>query len=81
MTHDKIARIPKHQTVTYAHMVVDFCSQKANPHRIQITARGNLINYPGELSMQTADLTTSKLMWSSVLSTEGAKYMCLNTNN
>jgi hypothetical protein len=34
MTHDKIASIPKHQTVTYAHVVVDFCPQKANPHRI-----------------------------------------------
>jgi hypothetical protein len=28
-----------------------------------------------------ADLTTSKLMWNSVLSTEGAKYMCLDIKN
>jgi hypothetical protein len=39
---------------------------------------GNLINYLGELSTCTADITTSKLMWNSVLSTEGAKYMCLD---
>jgi hypothetical protein len=26
---------------------------------------------------KTANLTTSKLMWNSVLSTKGAKYMCL----
>jgi hypothetical protein len=81
VTHDKITHIPKHQTVAYAHVVVDFCLQKAKPHLIRITAGGNLINYPGELSTQTADLTTSKLMWNSVLSTEGAKYMCLNIKN
>jgi hypothetical protein len=31
--------------------------------------------------MQTAHLTTSKLMWNSVLSTEGTKYMCLDIKN
>jgi hypothetical protein len=81
ITHKKIVRIPKHQTVTYTCVVVGFCPQKANPYRIQITAGGNLINYPGELSTQTADLTTSKLMWNSVLSTERAKYMCLDIKN
>jgi hypothetical protein len=49
-----------------------------NPHRIQITAGGNLINYPGELSTRTGDITTSKLMWNSILSMEGVKYMCLD---
>ncbi len=78
MTHDEIARIPKNQTVTYARVVVDFCPQKADPHCIQITTGGNLINYLGKLSTRTTDLTTSKMMWNSVLSTEGAKYMCLN---
>jgi hypothetical protein len=81
MTHDEIQALPKNQTVTYAHVVVDFRPQKADPHRIRITTGGNLINYPGELSTQTADLTTSKLMWNSILSTAGAKYMCLDIKN
>ena len=76
MTRDKIKRIPKNQTVTYyACIIVDFQPQKADPHRIRITAGGNLINYPGKLSTRTADLTTSRLMWNSIHSTEGAKYM------
>ncbi len=58
--------------------MVNFCPQKADPHCIRITAGGNLIKYPCELSTRTPDLTTSKLMWNSVLITEGAKYMCLN---
>ena len=78
MTHAEILLIPADRTITYARAVVDFCPQKADPHRIRITAGGNLINYPGELTTRTANLTTSKLMRNSVLSTEGAKYMCLD---
>ena len=81
MTHAEIPLIPTDRTITYARVVVDFCPQKADLHRICITAGGNLINYPGELTTQTADLTTSKLMWNSVLSTEGAKYICLDIKN
>ena len=81
MTHDEIILIPWTQTIMYARVVVDFHPQKADPHRIRITAGGNLINYPGELSTRTANLTTSKMMWNSVLSTEGAKYMCLDIKN
>ena len=71
MTHAEIPNIPKDRTVTYARVVVDFRPQKEDPHRIRITAGGNLINYPGKLLTWTADITTSKLMWNSVLSTEG----------
>jgi hypothetical protein len=81
MTHDEIKLIPRTQTITYARVAVDFRPQKADPYRIRITAGGNLINYPGELSTRTADLNTSKLMWNSVLSTEGAKFMCLDIKN
>ena len=81
MTHAEILLIPTDHTITYAWVIVNFCLQKADPHRIRITASGNLINYPGELTTRTADLTTSKLMWNSVLSTEGAKYMCLDIKN
>jgi len=62
MTHEDIPNIPKDCTITYARVVVDFRPQKEDPYRIRITAGGNLINYPGELSTRTADLTTSKLM-------------------
>ncbi len=68
-------------TIMYARVVVDFGPQKLDPHRIQITAGGNLIKYPGELTTKTADLTTSKLMWNSILSSEGAKFMCLDIKN
>jgi hypothetical protein len=37
---------------------------------------GNLIDYPGELTTQTADLVTSKILWNSIISTPNAKYTC-----
>ena len=49
MTHKEILLIPADCTSTYAQVVVDFRPQQAAPHRIRITAGGNLINYPGEL--------------------------------
>ncbi len=76
-----IPNIPADRMVTYANDVVDFRPQKEDPHCIRITARGNLINYPGKLTMQTVDITTSKLHWNSMLSTQKAKYKCLDLNN
>ena len=81
MNHKDILHIPNNRTITYAQVVVDFRPQKLDPHQIRITAGGNLINYPGELTTKTADLTTSKLMWNSVLSTKSAKFMCLDIKN
>ena len=57
-----------------------FVHRKKDPHRIQITAGRNLIQYKGKVSMRTADLTMSKLLWNSVLSTCNANNMCLDIN-
>jgi hypothetical protein len=78
MSPQDIPNIPKNRVVTYARVMVDHHPQKADPNHIRITARGNLINYPRELTTWTADITTSKLHWNSVLSTPDAKYMCLD---
>jgi hypothetical protein len=37
-----------------------------------------LIDYDGDASVCTADLDTAKLHWNSVISTENARYMCLD---
>jgi len=44
-------------------------------------AGGNLLTYKGNISNRTADLSKSKLLWNRVLSTDGAKYMCLDIKN
>ena len=40
-----------------------------------------ITDYPGEVTTRTADLTTSKILWNSVLSTEGAKFMTIDIKN
>jgi hypothetical protein len=83
MTHMDIELTPSDCVVTYSGIVVDHRPQKEDPNRIILVAGGNLIKgcYPGKLTMRTADLTTSKLHWNSVLSTQCAKYMCLDIKN
>ena len=82
MDHAQIARMHKEgRRPTYARIVVDFRPQKEDPNRVQITAGGNLIQCPGELTARTADLTTTKIVWNSVISTEGARYACLDVGN
>ena len=81
LTHEEIRCIPADRTVTYARIVVDYRPQKEDKNRVRITVGGNLIDYPYELTTRTADLTTTKLMWNSVISTPGAKYACGDIGN
>jgi len=74
MTHAEIKQAYADKvTFTYAKIVVDFRPQKEDAYRIRITAGGNLLTYKGNVSTRTADLSTSKLLWNSILSTDGAK--------
>ena len=81
MEKEDIKHIPKNRTITYTRIVVDYRKHKADPNRVRITAGGNLINYPHELTTQTADLTTTKVLWNSTISTQNARYMCIGINN
>ena len=82
MDHKQIAKMyAEGRKPTYARIVVDFRLQKADPNRVRITAGGNLIKCPGDLTTRTADLTTSKIIWNSVISTEGARFGCLDVSN
>ena len=82
MTHKEIdvAMTAGHKW-TYVQILVDHQPQKEYPNWIRIAVGNNLITYKGSTLTRTANLTTSKLLWNRVLSTEGAKYMCLNIKN
>ena len=81
MNHDNIRNIPAGKKITYGRIVVDYRSQKDDPNRVRITAGGNLIEYAGEVTTKTADLVTSKVLWNSVVSTELAKFLCIDIKN
>jgi hypothetical protein len=79
MTNGKIMHaLATKKFFTYANPVVDYRPQKDDPHRIRITAGGKLIDYNGDASVRMANLDTAKLHWNSVISTENARYMCLD---
>jgi hypothetical protein len=79
MAHDEIRHaLAAKKIFTHANPVVDCQPQKDDPHRIRITAGGNLIDYDGNASVCMANLDTEKLHWNSVISTENARYMCLD---
>ena len=82
--HDKSGnckRIGSRQKITYANPVVDHRPQKEDPNRIWVTAGRNLIQCELELSVRITDINTAKLYWNSVVSTEDARYMCLDIKN
>ncbi len=81
MKPDEVNHTPAARLAMYANIIINYQPQKDNPYQICITAGGNLINYPGELMLRTADIMTSKLHWTSVLSTQQAKYMCIDLKN
>ena len=78
---EQIKNILADRIVTYARVVVDFRPQKEDPNRVRIAAGGNLIAYPDKLTTRTADLTMSKILWNSVLSTDDAQYATLDIAN
>ncbi len=82
MSHKEIRRAYEmKKKFTYGNPVIDYRPKKEDPHRIRITAGGNLITYESSPSVRTADLDTAKLHWNSVISTPGAQYMCLDIKN
>jgi hypothetical protein len=77
----KHSKFPTYKMVTYGRFVCDIRPQKAEKERKRLSVGGNLINYVGDMSTQTSDLTTSKCLWNSVVSTPDAEYMCLDLKN
>ena len=75
------SQVPKHKRPTYARFVCSYRPQKAEPYRTRLTVGGSLIDYPGNLSMKVADMTTFKILVNSTLSTPGAHWLGLDVKN
>ena len=74
-------KVPSHKMPTYGRIVVDIRPQKTEPERTRLTVGGNLIDYPGSVSTDTADLTMAKLIFNSTISTPNAKFMGIDVKN
>jgi hypothetical protein len=74
-------QVPSNHTVTYGRIVVLLRPQKSEVECTQLTVGGNLTNYPGNRSTKTAGLMTANLLFNSVVSTLGAKFMGMDLKN
>jgi hypothetical protein len=72
---------PKHKKETYARFVCSVQPQKKDTNSTRMAVGGNLIDYDGDVYTRTAGMTTSKLLWNSIISTKDARCMCMDTKN
>ena len=64
--------LPPGRIATYLRIVVDHRPQKDELKRVCWTVGGNLVDYPGNVSTPTADMTTAKLIMNDTISTPNA---------
>lgn len=74
-------QVPSNKKPTYPRVVCEEKPHKEEKERTRVTVGGNLIDYPGDKSTPTGDLTTLKLHINSTLSTPGAKMMLCDLKN
>ena len=67
--------------VTYGRICVNWRPQKAEPLRTRLTVGGNLIKFPGDVGTPTAEMTTTKVLINSTISTKNAKFLTVDLKN
>jgi len=67
--------------VTYGQFVCSVRPEKKEANRTRFTVGGDRINYPGEVATPTADMLVAKMLFNSVVSTKGAKFMTMDISN
>ena len=72
---------PKYIKSTYVRAVCNIRPRKTETRRTRLTAEGNLIGYPGDVSTPISDLTTMKLHIISTISEVKARYMCMDVKD
>ena len=75
--------VPQARTkdVTYGSFVCSVRNEKAEKNRTRFVVGGDRINYPGEVATPTAEMLVAKLLFNSVISTKGARFMTMDISN
>ena len=72
---------PISRQATYLRNVSELKPHKEGKYRVRFTVGGNRINYPGIVTIPTAELQTVKLHLNSVVSDVNASYMTADIKN
>ena len=67
--------IPKGRTATYVRIVAADRPMKENTRRTRLTAGGDKLDYPYDVSTKTSSMVTTKLVLNHTVSTDKAKFM------
>ena len=75
--------VPGSTKITHANFVADYRPLKPEPSRIECVIGGDRLDYLGDASSPTTNLSESKLLISSVISgsKRGAKFMTCDLND
>jgi hypothetical protein len=77
----KLTNIPTDRNITYGKIVCDYKPHKKEKERVRLTVGGDILDYSGDVSTSTADITTFKILINSTLSTKDATMMMMDIKN
>jgi hypothetical protein len=77
----KLTKIPKNRQITYGKIVCDYKPHKKEKERVRLTVGGDMLDYSGDVTTSTADITTFKTLINSTLSTADAAMMMMDIKN
>jgi hypothetical protein len=67
--------------VTFGKFVCTIRPEKKETHQTRFVVGGSKINYPGKVATPTAEMLVAKLLFNSIISTHGAKFMTMDIAN
>ncbi len=75
--------VPKEQKqdITYGRFVCTVWPKKAEPNLTWFTVGGDRINYSGKVATPTTEMLVAKMLFNSVISTKGARFMTMDISN
>ncbi len=71
----------RRKDVTYEQFVCTLRPEKVEQNQTRFTVGGNHINYPGAVATPTAEMLVAKMLFNSIISTKGAKFMTMDISN
>lgn len=74
-------QVPPNKRVTYGRLVVNLKPHKTETHRTRLTVGGNLLQYANVKRTPTEDLSTIKILFNSVVSTPGDRFLTTDIKN
>ena len=71
----------RQKDVTYGSFVCNVRNEKSEKNRTRFVVGGDRINYPGEVAYPTADMLVENILFNSMISRRGAKFMTMEISN